>query len=582
MSLLNFKYCNLCAEGVSRYAAIAIIILASFAVYFNTLQGDFVYDDLEFVLKNRWIRDIRNIPTIFTSSIWSFQSESTDSPQNYYRPMMQIIYMANYHIFGLKPWGWHLTNIILHSSVTVIVFLVISELFNQFLLRTSKPALRSPAFIAALLFAVHPIHTEVVAWASVAEMGFTFFYLLAFYLYIKDYRLISLIPFFISTLFKETALTLPLLLFAYDYLLKREFDSRFTIYSIIKRYLPHMTVAIIYLALRTFALGGVAPLKGYANLTGYEYAINIFPLFAQYLEKLILPVRLNAYYVFHPIHSIIEWKGLVGIAITGAFIVSISLLKRVNRLSSFSLLFILVPLLPVFYIRGITGTVFAERYLYLPSVGFVTLISIVFMSTNQIKIVERMTMGWTLSGIVVTAITLYSAGTVARNDVWRNGYNLWTDTVRKSPDSSVAHYNLGISYDDKGMFDEAIKEYQMTVRLSPWHPRVHNNLGLIYLKRGQLNEAIKEFQTSLIIHPRYPIAHHNLGSLYVKQGRFDEAIKEYQTALRLRPDSADGHYNLGIAYKNKGLTDEARRAFEKALRLNPNDTEARQALESLK
>jgi protein O-mannosyl-transferase len=637
MNFLDGREDRSCSKGSSTYIYIAmsVLILSSFAVYFNILWGDFVYDDRS-IFDNQWIRDIRNIPSIFTSSMWSFQSESQNSLQNYYRPMSHIIGMINYHLFGFKPWGWRLTNIILHSTVTVLVFLVSLELVKQMSFHkaedgpASGPGRVLPtqlstdlwfAFFCSLLFAVHPIHTEAVAWAAVTEAGFALFYLLALYLYIKGHIYIAIIPFFISPLFKETGLTLPLLLFAYDYLKVEE--SPLTVKNIIKRYLPYILTAMVYIALRTVALGGVAPLKGYSGLTGYEYVINIFPLFAQYLEKLILPVNLNVFHIFYPIHSVLELKGLAGIAVVGTFIASIYLLNKTNRLASFGLLFILVPLLPVFYIRGIAmiefRNVFSERYLYLPSVGFVILTSILF--TNLYKATanrnhSRNILKVGLAGIVAAIVVLYSCGTVMRNYVWRDDYSLWKDAVKKSPASSFARNNLGNAYKDKGDIDKALNEYQTALKIDPWYRSAHNNLGVAYDSLGRFDDAVREYKEVLRLTPSNAMAHYNLANSYYKIGRFEDAILEYkealkvkydypeahsnlglayrktglvdnafvefQEALRIRPDFAAAYFNLGLIYRDKGLLDEARQSFENALRINPNYIPARQALEHLR
>src|SRR3989338_11160465 len=184
----------------SKYTYIVIILITSIGVYLNTLPNGFVYDDEFQVLKNPWIKDVRYIPEIFLSDVWAFEGKGLS---NYYRPLMHMIYMIDYYIFGLKPWGFHLTNIIFHAGVSVLVFIIASILINQSHdlnpksqilksksnIQDSKSKILSPAFIAALLFAAHPIHTEAVTWvAGIPELSFTLFYLLSFYLYINPVR----------------------------------------------------------------------------------------------------------------------------------------------------------------------------------------------------------------------------------------------------------------------------------------------------------------------------------------------------------------------------------------------------------
>ena len=151
---------------------IIIILIASFAVYFNALFNDFVYDDKVQVLENHWIKDIKFIPEIFSKSVWSFQKGAVIS--NYYRPLMHLIYMLNYYIFGLNPWGFHLVNILFHAGVSVLVFIIGLRLLRESQHQASASYM-IPSFIAALLFATHPIHTEAVTWvAGLPDLSFTF------------------------------------------------------------------------------------------------------------------------------------------------------------------------------------------------------------------------------------------------------------------------------------------------------------------------------------------------------------------------------------------------------------------------
>ena len=256
---------------------IIIILITSFAVYFNALSNDFVYDDKSQVLENHWIKDIKFIPEIFSENVWSFKKESVIS--NYYRPLMHLIYMLNYYIFGLKPWGFHLVNILFHAGVSVLVFIIGLRLLSEAQHQASASHM-IPSFIAALLFATHPIHTEAVTWvAGLTDLSFTFFYLLAFYLYIQsgtDFKgayLFSVALFFLASLCKEPALTLPIVLIAYDYTFKKNRDR---ISNYIMRYVPYLIVAGVYFILRSHALGGFAPQKRHTELSTYQYFINIY------------------------------------------------------------------------------------------------------------------------------------------------------------------------------------------------------------------------------------------------------------------------------------------------------------------
>jgi len=577
----------------SKYTAIVIILIVSIGVYLNTLSNEFVYDDKTLVLKNHWIRDVKYIPEIFLTDTWAFKGEG--SPLNFYRPLMHIIYMIDYHIFGLKPWGFHLTNVLFHAGVSVLVFLIFSMLINQLRFLNLKPKISnqkseilSPAFIAALLFAAHPIHTEAVTCvAGIGDPSFTLFYLLSFYLYIYPVRdkyingikadgkwgkkiILSVFFFFLATLCKEPALTLPLLLLAYDYSISKTSPHtlQFTLPGIIKRYLPYLIASGAYFILRTYAIGGFAPLKRHAQLSNYEYVINIFPLFIQYLEKLILPVNLNAFHVFHPVSSILQWKGIIALILTLGFIFIVYIFRK-HKVVFLSLLWIVIPLLPVLYIPALGENTFTERYLYLSSVGFVVLVSLTIERISQLKAL-RHRVNFVIVSMLIILTGLYSAGTIKRNYIWRDNYSLWTDTVEKSPGGYIPHNNLGSANFEQQRFEDAIKEYMIAIKLKPDYPDPHFNLALIYSRQKKFDEAIKEYMIALSLRPNETETHNNLGNVYFEQQRFEDAIKEYMIAIKLKPDYPDPHFNLALIYSRQKKFDEAIKEYMITIKLKPD------------
>ncbi len=537
---------------------ILIIIAISFAVYFNALFCDFVYDDTSQVLRNDLIRDVRNIPEIFSKSVWAFQSAPILS--NYYRPLMNIIYMVNYHLFGLKPWGFHLVNILLHSSVSVLVFIIVLKLFREDQQTGAYPHV--PAFLAALLFAAHPIHTEAVTWvAGVPDLSFTLFYLLSFLCYIRfregsrSSYFFSVALFLLATFCKEPALTLPVILAGYDYLFTKpgeRFVDRW------KRYIPYLFVIVVYFALRLHALGGFAPEKRHEYLSDYQYVINVFPLFSQYLEKLLLPVNLNAFHVFHPISSLFGTKGILSLVITGAFvgITAFTFFKK-EKVVCFSLLLIALPLLPALYIAGLGENTFAERYLYLPSLGFAILSALLL--TRAIGADRKRTVG--LVAVTVMLVGLYSVGTIARNGTWKDDYTLFADTVGKSPDGAIPHEKFGTALLNRDRLDEAIEQYAIALRLNHDYADAHTNLGVAFSRKGLIEQAIYEDNISVKLNPDVPENHFNLAQALSARGLMDKAIEQYQIALALNPSFALAHINLAIAYDKAGLEAKAEEQY---------------------
>lgn len=497
--------CNICKYDLIY---IGIIMFTSISIYLLAIKNGFVLDDKIQIIENPLIKDFRNIPKIFTSGILSYMNSGAGS--NYYRPIMNIIYMMDYYLFGLKPWGFHFINILIHSATSILVFIFL----KQFLKKATQQRASFPAFVAALLFATHPIHTEAVVWvAAVPELSYTLFFLLALYFYMRGregteiaYRL-SWASFALAMLCKEPAVTLIIALIAYDYLFKPQ-GERLSDY--LKRYLPYLLIFACYLGLRFYALDGFAPRQPNIQLSGFAYVINIFPLFCLYLGKLLLPVNLNALYVFHPIFSLLATKGIISVVITLGFIVLTCAGFKKRSPSVFSLLLIVIPLLPplVFY-RSLGIFAFGERYLYLPTFGFVMLLAFI-LSWAQ---VEKRKIFYFACMITLVISSLYSFETINRNAAWQNEFSLYTDIERKAPDSFYAHDYLGLADAKQGHIGEAIKELQTAVALKPDFADGYYNLGLIYMGQRKKNAAIWEYKQALKVNPKFVPAREMLNLL---------------------------------------------------------------------
>jgi len=354
-----------------------------------------------------------------------------------------------------------------------------------------------------------------------------------------------------------------MLLFIYD----RAFVRSKGNLSYLKKYIPYISAGTVYLILRFHALGGLAPDTRHAELSSYQYVINVFPLFSQYIEKLLLPLKLKAFYVLHPITSIFEPRGLLSLIVTAFYVVLVFITWRKSRVVFLGLIVFLIPLLPVLYIPGLGENTFTERNLYLPSFGFAVIVS-------SVLIWARAKLPNLFIGLVVTsalAIGLYSVGTINRNAVWKDMFTLLSDTVAKSPDSFIDRNNLGNIFLERGQTDEAIAQYNAALKVKPDYFIAHNNLGAALFAKGLINKAIGQHQIALRLMPTYAEAYNHLGVAYGKLGLLDMAIRQFQTAVYLKPAYADAHYNLGKAYSEKGLLDEAIKQYEAAVKLEPDD-----------
>ena len=564
-----------CQPSLRARLCVLVVVAACALSYANALSNDFVFDDVQLVKDNDAIRSIASVPEIFTGNLWGVLGKAS----NYYRPVPPLLYMSVHALFGLAPWAFHLLNVVLHAGASILVFLIASRLPSR---PDGSGANVVPALLAALLFAVHPLHTEAVTWiAGIMDVSSTFFALLSFYAFLRaddaallsGPRILSLASFFVATLCKEPALLLPALILACDYLRRRPADRSLARSAM--RSVPYLAVVGVYLAMRAHALRGLAPMtRGESDLAAYQTVINIPPLFALYLWKLAAPLRQNVLYHVPPVTSLAEPRAVVGLLVATAFAVVAFWAARRRGALLLPLAFLALPLAPALYLPGLTQkpvNAFAERYAYFASVGFVLLVGagLFWLGSRSPRAYTRAV------GVLTLVIVIFAVLTVQRNVVWKDNLTLWSDSVTKSPASAFAHENLGYALFYAGRPVEGARELRTALALDPEIPSSIVATGIAYSKKGLLKKAILEFSTALMFDPDMVDAHYNLGLALHERGWLDAAIAHYERALALDPGLADAHVNLGIARAEKGDLDQAVAHFRTAVDLAPADRAAR-------
>ena len=560
---------------------ILIVVFTSIAVYSNSLNNGFVWDDHSVILKNQWIKTPRSLPEIFSSDEWAFIGHKT----NFYRPMVHVAYMAVYAIFRLRPWGYHLANILLHSANSALVFLL-----ALYFLEATVPAL-----IAALLFATHPVHTEAVAWVSVTcDLMCTFFILLALFMFINGKnRFLSAIFFLLALLSKEIAFCFPLIAFICP-----PYGKNNSIRDRLKWTIPFIAAAIVYLGLRTFALGSFVRVNWRPELTHWQVFINSFALFGAYLFKFILPLGLHAEYQFSPAVSMLDWRVIAGCLALVLFIAAVITYSRMMLVPGAIFIFTLLPVLCLTVIPA--ESVLADRYAYLPSVGFFIIIAGWIWRLCIWKPAAKTALTPLAAGLLV----FYCAGTFTHNRVWKSDFTLWSDAVKKSP-NRMAFHNLNTIYIGQGRYDEAIGNMQTALSAFPKDPEVYYDLADIYAMsgrpeaalatvervkqmalpedanysfhmadalrtNGRLDDAVAEYKKAIQMDPQLTFAYHNLNTIYVRQGKIGDAIDNLHDAIRANPDEPKLHYDLAKIYAISNRPEDAMNALDVAEKMRPD------------
>ncbi len=558
---------------------ILLILIVSLALYSNSLKNGFVYDDEDTVVNNIIIKDLSKLSILFDK-----KGYFDNSGESSYRPVCTFTYFIDYAFYELNPWGYHLTNIVLHAvnGILLFAFLTLSGKDREFMPRSAAaPPLQSNrhdipyalSLLITFLFVTHPVLTEAVNAISYREDLLVFmFYLTTMILYllvktnIPHSNLIysaSCLSYFLALLSKEMAVTLPLTIYCYEWVLKnKDKGLRVIIYN---RYnIGYIAITLIYVYIRFYLFQN--PVN--ERLPPWSSSIRLITipwLTLKYIAVMMAPFSLSADYKVNPVTTPFSPMFILSLTAVAFCVGVLFKIRKSEGWIAFGMAFFLITLLPVSNFIPI-GNPLAERYLYLPAAGFTVVFGRLFYligSYNKRNL-------YILVPYLIL-ICLYSIGTINRNKVWKDSYSLWYDTVKKMPDSQQAHYNLGLVYYGQGRLDEAMKEYLTVLEYNPNNIMAHNNLGNVYDRKGWLDEAIKEYLAVLKYNPSDTIAHYNLGRAYYKQGRSDEAIKEYLKALILDPNYVRAHYGLGVIYHSQGQIDKAIKAYLSVLRIKPND-----------
>jgi Flp pilus assembly protein TadD len=554
----------------NRQIAVYLLILFALAVlpYLATLRNGFVYDDYDQVLINPYIRNFHHLREIFTSSVWSFMGDFRGS-SNYYRPVMSLGYLFCYQLFGPNALGFHLANLLANLGVVLLVFLVTLKMFRSV----------AVALAAACIFALHPIHSEAVDWiAAVTELELAFFYLLTFGFFLASARAAGKCSaplqigmagsFVLALLSKEQALTLPLLATLYEHFF-REDHAETTRAQKLRRYGALWLLVAVYLVVRARYLGGFAPSFERSGFGAEDIVISALALVGRYCWKLVWPAELCAYYLFPTaVTALSRWAlaGAVALAICGLAFVA---LRKSNRQAAFGVVWLLATLAPVLNVRWMTSNAFAERYLYLPSVGFCWIVG--WAGVQGWNSLSARGSRWRVALPLAAGLiaTLGSIRIVTRTRDWRDNITFYTATLAISPEAYYIHNNLGTVYWAQGNVPAAETEWRTALRLAPASEYALHNLGLVANERKNYHEAEILFLRALAIRPNYSDAHLDLGKTYEATGRLEEAEVQLLTAEKLSPLNVRAHNALSEFYFDRRRLSEAEAEARRSLEIQP-------------
>jgi tetratricopeptide (TPR) repeat protein len=569
--------------------AALVVFVVSIVLYTNTLGHDFAWDDYSLIVDNQAVRtlDAQTLRSIFGEDSWRVAGRGG----GYYRPLVTLSYHIQYEVFNGNPSGFHWVNLLWNAVTCVLVFAFINLLFGSVVL----------GLITALLFAVHPIHTEAVAWISGrTDVLAALWSLVSLSLYVLARRrgnhlllLGSLVAFMLAMFAKESAACLPLLILLlevgpFDALIasrpgapQRPGRFRWTRSIVVSALF--LGALALYVMFRREVLGTTtSSYEAYAPGALGTVALPL-SILAGYLHKVFLPLSLNAEYEAAVPTSFAEWPVIAGAVITALIAWSVWRFRHrpdvVLGIGIF--LFGLAPVANVVPI----GEVSAERFLYFPSLGIALILGSIFATAlaakypslqglDQSKTGVRWRMSTSVAGnlIPLLAIVLVAAAgrTVARNGDWRDEQTLFAKTVTQESNNPRVHANLAQAAQRSGDLPGATRAYQRSLEINPDYPVALSNLAEIYARQGKYDDALALVQRAIRASPDDPKLVNNLGSLYYQTGEYAKAAQQFETALRLNPDELRAHFNLGLIHLQQGNAATARGHFEAAARGGPD------------
>ena len=548
-------------EGLLLAGLMAFTLL----LFAESLSADFTFDDYDMVVNN---------PEIQQGHFWDL----VDFGDEYYgwrRPLRRLTFMLDYALFGSSPTGYHVHNLLWHLFSVGLFYILVRSLSKQVFI----------ALPAAFLFAIHPIHVEVVTNITDRKealcMAFFLASFISYHWFIQEvgrkrwaWLTGAVLAWILALSAKQVAIVLPLLLMAYEFLYVPK-EKRFLIKN---RLLVSSGVILGGMLLLVYVLFVVdlenlrssKIFKGYrGELSLYSVAITSGRTFWRYVELLVWPSSLC------PDHSVelslslfdpatfLSWGGLIAL-VAAAF-----LFAPHSPLLAFGIFWFLISYLPISNLVP-TSYLLADRYMYIPSAGFCIILVCLgetlyskLKSSQPRYAIPLMAM---VGGLLIAG---YSLRTVTYNTYWTNERKLWHYALNCNPQSFRAYSHLGVQHYREGTYPEAIEDLTKAIELGYQDDYV--NRGSAFLGMNNYESAIEDYNQAIAHRPDWAKAYFGRGLVYFEMGRYERAIDDYSQAIEFQTDYSEAYNNRGLAYENLNRRDEALENYVEATRLDPDN-----------
>jgi hypothetical protein len=572
-----------------QWILMGVVALLAFVLYAQTLRYDYALDDITVITQNKLVQQGTSaIPTLLKTDYWFGYTDQLRGQQ--YRPLSLVMFAMEYQISPANPAIHHFFNLVLYVLTCSLGFLLLIRLFPS-------TGLVLP-FMAALLFAAHPVHTEVVSNIKSRDELLCFFFgigaMLTALRYFKRSGIIWIILsgalLLLSLMSKETGIAFLVLIPLTGY-----FFGNTTLKKIGISTAVLVAFTLLYFLLRNMAVQNIQPMPIDPMDNTLMLAANkseewgtAFSVLLRYLGLLLFPFKLSYDYSHPqiPVQSLASGMAIAGVvAYLGLLILAVKGFKQ-KKIYSWAILFFLLALFPVSNLFLKIGSTMAERFLYIPSFGFCVLLAWAIMRIFRVAqeagsgkagpSFSRYAMPLT---VVVIIVLVFAGRTITRNKVWENNVTLFESGLKTAPESARVHYNWGTTVLNKlykestdpveksGYLEAARTSLEKAGSIFPSHDNIQKNRAAVYMNAQQFPQAILALDSVLKRVPNDTTALKNMGRAYGNTRQFAQAANYFEACIRLAPGVAENYQLAGAAYQFMGETQKANAYFEQAKKL---------------
>ncbi|HOY31759.1 MAG TPA: tetratricopeptide repeat protein [Bacteroidales bacterium] len=534
--------------------ALYALLVVTAIIYTRALFNGFAsLDDDDYLFKNPYIKDFSfdAIKSIFSS----FYTGN-------YHPLTTLTYLFELHIYGLKPFPYHLLNVLLHLANAWLVYKLAEKLSGT----------RLTALLVSALFALHPMHVESVAWISERkDVLYTFFYLASLLAYLdylksdlnKKHYMVSLLLFLLSLLSKSAAVTLPALMIAIDFYKSRKPGVKMFVEKI-----PFVALSLLFGILALFSQQGAIK-EVSAIFTFFERIFLFTYALAFYLVKIILPVKLSAMHYYPETHGApLPWYYYASLPLLLLLIWLVVRKTGFSREKLFGASFFLIVISIMLQLIPVGNAITAERYTYVSYIGVFYIAGQWLSHLQKESLRKAALIGF---GVFLLAISLL---TWNRIKVWENGNTLFTDIIKKYPDSYVAWWMRGNYKNELKDYQGALQDYNKTLQLYPYFDQCLTNRGHILNELKDYKAALRDLDLAIQLDSTVAETFNNRGMAYDGLRDTAAAMKDYNKAILLNPELQKAYNNRGVLKATIGNLQSAITDINKAISLKPDDGEA--------